>query len=80
MFATQAEWRVEVWKRLGGVVFGGVGDVAPAWSAYNFSELLPGGGLGLRYNLSKQRRIHLRLDGAYSKTGASWSMGVAEVF
>jgi outer membrane protein assembly factor BamA len=80
MFATQAEWRVDLWKRLGGTVFGGVGEVAPQWTAYNTENLLPSGGLGLRYNLSKLRKINLRLDLAYSKTGGSWSMGVGEVF
>jgi len=80
MFAMQAEWRVILWKRLGAVVFGGVGEVAPSWSSYSTKDLLPSGGSGLRFNLSKQRRINLRVDGAYSRTGASWSMGLAEVF
>jgi outer membrane protein assembly factor BamA len=80
MFATQAEWRTELWKRLGGTVFGGVGEVAPQWSAYTTENLLPSGGLGLRCNLSKQRKINLRRDLAYIKTGGSWSMGAGEVF
>jgi outer membrane protein assembly factor BamA len=80
MFATQAEWRVTLWRRFGATVFGGVGEVAPKWSRYDAENLLPSAGLGLRYNLSKQRRINLRLDLAYSKTGGSWSRGVGEVF
>jgi outer membrane protein assembly factor BamA len=80
MFATQAEWRIVLPKRLGAALFGGVGEVAPDGRSFTTEDLLPSGGLGLRFNLSKQRRINLRLDLAYSKTGGSWSMGVAEAF
>jgi hypothetical protein len=80
MFATQGEWRAILPWRLGGTVFGGVGEVAPDGGSFNTKDLLPSGGVGLRFNLSKQRRINLRLDLAYSRTGGSWSMGVAEVF
>jgi hypothetical protein len=80
MFATQGEWRIVLPKRLGAALFGGVGEVAPDGRSFSFDDLLPSGGVGLRFNLSKQRRINLRLDLAYSKTGGSWSMGVAEAF
>ena len=66
--------------RFGAAVFGGVGEVAPDGSSFNTNDLLPSGGCGLRFSLSKQRKINLRLDAAYSKTGASWSMGLAEAF
>ena len=80
MLATQAEWRIILPKRLGAAVFAGIGEVAPDVAAFNTMDLLPSGGCGLRYNLSKHRRINLRLDVAYSKTGGSWSMGIGEVF
>jgi hypothetical protein len=80
MFATQGEWRVILPWRLGATAFGGVGEVAPDGGSFNTEDLLPSGGVGFRFNLSKQRRINLRLDVAYSRTGGSWSMGVAEVF
>lgn len=80
MFAIQAEWRIILSRRFGAAVFGGVGEVAPGWGSYKLDDLLPAGGVGLRFNLSKQRRIHLRADVAYSKSGSSWSMGVAEAF
>jgi hypothetical protein len=80
MFATQGEWRIVLPMRLGAALFGGVGEVAPDGGSFSTKNLLPSGGAGLRFNLSKQRRIHLRLDLAYSKTGGSWSMGVAEAF
>jgi outer membrane protein assembly factor BamA len=80
MIATQGEWRVILPWRLGAALFGGVGEVAPDGGSFNTKDLLPSGGCGLRFNLSKQRRINLRLDLAYSKTGGSWSMGLGEVF
>jgi Omp85 superfamily domain len=80
MFATQGEWRVSLPKRFGATLFAGVGEVAPDAGSFNAHDLLPSGGVGLRYNLSKQQRLNLRLDLAYSKTGGSWSMGVAEAF
>jgi outer membrane protein assembly factor BamA len=80
MFAVQGEWRMILPWWLGATAFGGVGEVAPDGKSFNAEDLLPSGGVGLRFNLSKQRRINLRLDLAYSRTGGSWSMGVAEMF
>jgi len=56
------------------------GTLPPDWGSYQMKELLPAGGAGLRLNLSKQRRINLRLDAAYSKTAGSCSMGMGKVF
>ena len=80
MFATQAEWRSLLWKRFGWTAFAGVGEVAPDGLSFNFSNLLPSGGLGLRFNVLKEGRLNLRVDFAESKTGFSWTMGVGEVF
>ncbi len=57
---------------LGATVFGGVGEVAPDGKCFSTEDLLPSAGVGLRFNVSKQRRINLRLDLAYSRTGGSW--------
>ena len=80
MIATQAEWRTTLYKRIGGTVFLGIGEVATEFSAFNFHDLLPSGGLGLRFNLLKRDKLNLRSDFAYSTTGFSWSMGIGEVF
>jgi hypothetical protein len=80
MVATQGEWCFILTRRLEAAVFGGVGEVAPDGGSFNLKDLLPSGGCGLRFNFSKQRRINLRVDLAYSKTGGSWSMGLGEVF
>ena len=80
IFAMQAEWRRILWRRIGGTVFFGVGEVAPDGRSFAWASILPSGGLGLRYNLLKQGHLNLRTDFAYSNTGFSWSMGIGEVF
>lgn len=80
MLAMQAEWRRVLWRKIGGTVFFGIGEVAPDGRSFSWDNLLPSGGLGLRYNLLKQGRMNLRSDFAYSNTGFAWSMGIGEVF
>lgn len=80
MWTGEAEYRRILWKKIAGTVFGGLGQVAPSGSEFTSNQVLPGGGVGLRYNLSKQRRLNLRIDVAYSKTQWSWSMGLGEAF
>src|SRR5262249_3974825 len=80
MFATQAEYRRILSKRWGFSVFGGIGEVAPSWNKFSADNLLPGGGLGARFNLSKQERINLRADIAYGKNGWSWVFSLGEAF
>jgi hypothetical protein len=80
MFATQAEYRRILTRRWGFSVFGGIGEVAPSWNKFNTGNLLPGGGAGARFNLSKQERINLRADLAYGKNGWSWVFSLGEAF
>ena len=80
MFATQAEYRRTLGKRWGASAFFGLGEVAPNWSDFNSENLLPGGGVGARFNLSQQDRINLRADIAYGKAGWSWVFALGEAF
>jgi hypothetical protein len=80
MIAVQSEYRKTLGKRWGFVLFGGVGEVAPEWNAFTTEDLLPGGGAGIRLNLSRKQRIHLRADIAYGKAGWSWNFAVGEAF
>jgi outer membrane protein assembly factor BamA len=80
MAAAQSEYRKTLGKRWGFVLFGGVGEVAPDWNAFTTDDLLPGGGAGIRWNLSGKQRINLRGDIAYGKTGWSWNFAVGEAF
>jgi hypothetical protein len=85
MFATQAEYRLTLplkgfMSRFGVVAFAGVGGVAAKVTDFGFSDLLPGGGGGLRFRLTKQNPINFRIDYGVGTQGHTLSMGVAEAF
>jgi outer membrane protein assembly factor BamA len=82
MLAAQAEYRLELPKRLGLVLFGGVGGVIPGSNPLLFknSAFLPSGGAGLRFLLSKQYHVNLRGDIAQGINGHTFSMGIGEAF
>jgi hypothetical protein len=80
MFATQAEYRLELPKRLGVVAFGGVGGIARNWNDFHFDGLLPAAGLGLRFNLVKKNHLNYRIDFAVGREGHTLSIGIGEAF
>jgi Omp85 superfamily domain len=80
MLATQLEYRLVLPWRLGLVAFGGLGGVEPGASKFRNSQLLPAGGTGIRFLLSKKYHVNLRTDFAWGKDNFTWSMGVGEAF
>jgi hypothetical protein len=80
MFAIQAEYRLEITKRIGAVAFAGVGEVMPSVSAMAFENLLPSGGVGLRYVLAPQNHVAIRLDVAWGREGSQFYLTVGEAF
>ena len=80
MFAAQAEYRVELRKRLGVVAFGGLGGVARKWGDFRSDQLLPAAGAGLRFNLDKKNHINYRIDLGFGREGPTVSIGVGEAF
>jgi hypothetical protein len=79
--ATQLEYRLELPKRLGLVAFGGLGGVIPGGDQLLVtSKFLPGGGGGLRFQLSKKYHVNLRADIAQGTDGHTFSLGVGEAF
>jgi outer membrane protein assembly factor BamA len=81
MLATQLEYRLVLPKRLGLVAFGGVGEVIPGGSQLlQERKFLPGGGAGLRFELSKKYHVNLRADFAQGRDGHTFGMGVGEAF
>jgi hypothetical protein len=81
MFATQLEYRLTLPKRFGVVGFAGVGEVLPGGSQLlRINHVLPGGGGGVRFQLSKPYNVNLRADVARGKDTWTWSMGVGEAF
>jgi Omp85 superfamily domain len=80
MFASQAEYRVALKKRLGFVAFGGIGGVARTWNQFRSDGLLPAAGAGLRFTLDKKNHINYRVDFAVGREGHTISIGVTEAF
>jgi hypothetical protein len=80
MFATQGEYRKTLGRYFGFVLFGGVGEVASAWDSFTWADLLPAGGTGIRFNLSRKQRINMRADVAYGQNGWSWNFAIGEAF
>ncbi len=80
MFATQAEYRLELPKRFGVVAFGGIGGVERSWNRFRSDALLPAAGVGLRFNLDKKNHINYRVDFAIGREGHTLSIGIGEAF
>jgi hypothetical protein len=80
MIATQLEYRRTLPWRFGMVVFGGVGEVAPSLGDFQADHLLPAGGDGLRFKVSKKYNVNLRFDIAQGKDGHTFGMGIGEAF
>ena len=67
MWATQGEYRWEAFKRVGFVAFAGVGELADTPRNLGFNNMLPGGGAGLRYRVTREKHINLRFDYAWGR-------------
>lgn len=80
MFATQAEYRVELRRRFGVVAFGGIGGVAERLNEFRADRLLPAGGAGLRFTLDKKNHINYRVDWAIGRAGSTLTIGIGEAF
>lgn len=80
MLATQAEYRLRLPWRFGMVVFGGLGGIAPSFGEFEADHLLPAGGGGLRFKISKKYNLNIRIDLAQGKDGHTFGMGIGEAF
>jgi len=60
---TQVEYRfMPLFWRIGGVLFAGLGEVAERWRDFSIDGLKWAVGAGLRYALSVEERIYIRVD------------------
>jgi outer membrane protein assembly factor BamA len=80
MTTMQAELRYHTAGRLGAVAFAGFGQVAPALGDIFEADILPAGGVGLRYRLTRNFPMHMRVDYAWGRNGSLLYFGVAEAF
>ena len=84
MVAIQAEYRWRFYKRWGAVVFAGTGSIwGDEKNNHEFAERawLPSAGLGIRFMVSREKKINLRLDYAWGVDGnQGLYFGVMEAF
>jgi hypothetical protein len=80
MTTLQAELRFHSQGRAGATVFGGFGQVAPSIGELTKARVLPAGGAGLRYQLTRQFPMHLRADYAWGVDAGLFYFSVSEAF
>jgi hypothetical protein len=80
MTTVQAELRYHTTGRFGATAFAGFGQVAPSAGAVFAAQVLPAGGAGLRFQLTRRYPMHLRLDYAWGRNGGLLYFGVTEAF
>jgi hypothetical protein len=80
MTTAQSEVRWHSAKRFGATAFFGFGQVAPNLGDLGSATLLPAGGLGLRFKLTKEFPMHMRFDYAWGKNDNLFYFSVAEAF
>jgi len=79
-WAVQGEWRRRVGGKFGVVAFAGIGGVAPDLGSLGDSTLLPAAGAGIRYELSREYGVNLRLDGAVGRNSQAIYVSIGEAF
>jgi hypothetical protein len=78
LVAAQAEYRHRFTNRIGAVVFGGVGSVAPDFAGWE--RTLWSAGAGFRFVLAPKNDISLRVDVARGRDETVYYVGVGEAF
>jgi outer membrane protein assembly factor BamA len=78
--AAQAEYRMPVWGRLGGVLFAGFGDVARDLEDLEAGKMKHTLGWGLRYGWKPGEGINIRFDLGYGAGGSGAYVGLTESF
>jgi len=80
-FTIQLEYRQYFWWRVGYVVFGSVGTVAPSPDKYQMSEMKISYGAGLRFLFNEQQMVNLRMDLGITREGdKAVYFGIEEAF
>jgi outer membrane protein assembly factor BamA len=80
MVAIQAEWRKQLWRRFGSVLFAGAGTVAGQPFGLLSNTLRTAAGVGIRYLINKEDRVFLRLDYGLTTEGGNFYLTVNQAF
>jgi hypothetical protein len=76
----QAELRGHTAGRLGANAFFGIAQVAPSFDDLGDADVLPGGGAGLRFQLTDKYPMHMRADYAWGKKESILYISIGEAF
>ena len=74
------EYRFPIINRIGGVVFGSTGTVAPNLDDVFSSPYKNSGGVGLRYIINKRDGVRIRADYGRSSEGGIFTFTIKEAF
>ncbi len=80
LLAGQVEYRRGLYKKFGGVVFGGIAQVGKNLHDFNSSSWLPAAGAGLRYMVSEVHKLNFRVDLARGRDETALYVSVGEAF
>jgi hypothetical protein len=80
VYTVQAEYRWNFYKRWGMVAFAGVASAVEKLGDIPDSELLPGGGVGIRFKMLPAQKINIGIDGAVGKGDYSITFRIGESF
>jgi hypothetical protein len=80
VYALQAEYRWRFYKKLGMVGFFGIASAVEHISDIPTEELLPGGGIGIRYMMIAKERINVGVDFAKGKDDWGLYFRIGESF
>ncbi|MBC8423656.1 BamA/TamA family outer membrane protein [bacterium] len=80
LLAAQLEWRGHLWRRLGGVLFAGAGEVSRDPGGFTLDGIHASGGFGLRFLLNKEEGLNLRMDWGFGAGSSGFYMSLGEAF
>lgn len=78
--AVQAEYRKELFSRVGITLFGAYGDVAEDLGAFDLADFKYTVGAGLRVMVNKADRLNIRIDYGLGKETSGFYFAIAEAF
>jgi outer membrane protein assembly factor BamA len=80
VFLMNLEWRYNFRPRVIAAAFVHTNALGKDLGHAIQSQWHPAAGAGIRFVMSKEMRVHLRLDGAYSAAGFNWYLSLGEAF
>jgi hypothetical protein len=80
LLSFQGEYRLQIWKRVGLVAFGGLGDVSSSLDRLRLEHMRPTVGGGLRYTLNAEDGVKARFDVAFGQDTARLYLSFDEAF